>query len=47
VRIVQAGTNSKEQFSDSPDPGKALQTAIMDALSAHNAMSKQALESEK
>lgn len=44
---VQAQNNTKEQFSDSPDLSKALQTAIMDALSAHSAMSKQALGSEK
>lgn len=45
--VVQARNNTKEQFSDSPDLSKALQTAIMDALSAHSAMSKQALGSEK
>ena len=44
---VQAQNNTKEQFSDSPDLNKALQTAIMDALSAHAAMSKQALGSDK
>ena len=44
---IQAQNNSKEQFSDSPDLSKALQTAIMDALSAHSAMSKQALDSDK
>lgn len=45
--VAQAGANTKEQFSDSPDLSKALQTAIMDALAAHSAMSKQALGSDK
>lgn len=44
---IQAQNNSKEQFSDSPDLSKVLQTAIMDALAAHSTMSKQALGSEK
>lgn len=44
---LQAQNNTKEQFCDSPDLNKALQTAIMDALSAHAAMSKQALGSAK
>lgn len=45
--VAQAGANTKEQFSDSPDLNKALQTAIMDALAAHSTMSKQALGSDK
>jgi type I restriction enzyme R subunit len=45
--VVQANNNTKEQFSDSPDLSKALDSAIMDALAAHQTMSKQALASEK
>jgi type I restriction enzyme, R subunit len=41
----QALNNTKEQFDNSPDLDKELEGAIMDALSAHSAMSKQALES--
>ena len=41
----QAMNNTKEQFDNSPDLDKELEGAIMDALSAHTAMSKQALES--
>jgi type I restriction enzyme, R subunit len=43
----QANNNSKEQFSQSPDLRKALMDAIIDAMSAHESMSKQALNSEK
>lgn len=43
--IQQAKNNSKEQFSNSPDLAKELVSAIMDALSAHSEMSKQALAS--
>jgi type I restriction enzyme R subunit len=39
--------NSKEQFANSPDLANGILNAIMDALSAHTAMSKQALDSEK
>jgi type I restriction enzyme, R subunit len=42
----QAAHNTKEQFANSPDLGRALMEAIMDALDAHNTMSTQALESE-
>ena len=45
--IEQAGNNTKEQFSNSPDLPKGITGAVMDALTAHTAMSKQALESEK
>jgi type I restriction enzyme R subunit len=45
--VTQAANNTKEQFSDSPDLSKALESAIMDALAAHQTMSKQALASEK
>src|SRR5208282_3046965 len=43
----QAAINTKEQFSNSPDLTNELMNAIMDALSAHGTMSKQALDSEK
>jgi type I restriction enzyme R subunit len=43
----QAANNTKEQFANSPDLSNELMNAIMDALGAHNTMSKQALESEK
>jgi type I restriction enzyme R subunit len=41
----QALNNTKEQFDSSPDLDKELEGAIMDALAAHSAMSRQALES--
>src|SRR6185312_8826215 len=44
--IQQATSNTKEQFANSPDLGKELMNAIMDALAAHTAMSTQALDSE-
>jgi type I restriction enzyme, R subunit len=43
----QAANNSKEQFSNSPELSKAILNAIIDALDAHNTMSKQALDSKK
>jgi len=43
----QAANNTKEQFANSPDLAKEIMGAVMDALSAHTAMSKQALESEQ
>jgi type I restriction enzyme R subunit len=43
----QALNNSKEQFAASPDLAREIVFAVMDALTAHTAMSKQALESEK
>jgi type I restriction enzyme R subunit len=42
----QAANNTKEQFSNSPDLSKAILNAVMDALDAHNIMSKQVLDSE-
>ena len=39
----QASSNSKEQFSSSPDLVRAQQDAIIDALDAHQSMSSQAL----
>ena len=43
----QAAHNSKEQFSQSPTLDKALVSAVIDALVAHESMSKQALNSER
>jgi len=43
----QAASNSKEQFANSPDLKEAVMHAIMDALEAHQAMSTQALGSER
>jgi type I restriction enzyme R subunit len=45
--VEQAGSNSKEQFANSPDLKDALLHAIMDALEAHTTMSTQALGSER
>ena len=45
--VQQASSNSKEQFSNSPDLKNALLQAIMDALDAHQTMSSQALASER
>lgn len=47
VLVEQATHNTKEQFASSPDLTSALMDAIMDALTAHTTMSKQALNSEK
>ena len=47
VLVQQAANNTKEQFANSPDLSNELLNAIMDALAAHNTMSKQALESER
>ena len=47
ILVQQASNNTKEQFSNSPDLANELMNAIMDALSAHTTMSKQALDSEK
>lgn len=45
--VQQAGSNSKEQFANSPDLNDALMHAIMDALEAHTTMSTQALGSPR
>ena len=45
--VQQASNNTKEQFSNSPDLASGILYAIMDALTAHSTMSKQALDSEK
>ncbi|MGJ3522843.1 type I restriction endonuclease subunit R [Nitratidesulfovibrio sp. D1] len=47
VLAEQAASNTKQQFASSPDLSRELLNAIMDALSAHTTMSKQALESEQ
>jgi len=44
---AQALHSTKEQFADSPDLAKEIENAVMGALEAHTAMSKQALDSEK
>jgi type I restriction enzyme R subunit len=41
----QAGSNTKEQFANSPDLNRELLNAIMGALDAHTTMSTQALNS--
>jgi type I restriction enzyme R subunit len=46
ILVQQAASNTKEQFANSPDLGKALMNAIIDAFAAHSTMSKQALDSE-
>ena len=43
----QATNNTKEQFANSPDLKSELLNAIMGALDAHNAMSTQALNSDR
>ncbi len=44
---LQAEGNSKSQFEGSPTIDHELTNAIMDALSAHHSMSKQALDSDR
>jgi type I restriction enzyme R subunit len=44
-RAEQAVNNTKEQFANSPDLASEIMVAVMDALTVHTAMSKQALES--
>ena len=45
--VTQAKNNTKAQFAASPTLETQLLSAIMDALSAHQAMSKQALGSSR
>ncbi len=45
--VTQARNNSKSQFAASPTLDDELLNAIMDALAAHQTMSKQALDSTK
>ncbi len=47
ILVQQASNNTKEQFANSPDLANELMNAIMDALTAHSSLSKQALGSEK
>ncbi|SDG67290.1 type I restriction endonuclease subunit R [Roseospirillum parvum] len=47
VLAQQAATNSKSHFADSPNLMRALEEAIMDALTAHSSMSRQALDSKQ
>lgn len=47
VLTQQAANNTKEQFASSPDLATELLNAIMDALAAHQTMSRQALDSER
>lgn len=42
----QAGSNQKDQFDNSPLLKAAIMDAVIDALDAHSAMSRQALESQ-
>ena len=44
--IKQATNNTKEQFANSPDLNAELVNAIIEALDAHQAMSRQALDSQ-
>jgi type I restriction enzyme R subunit len=45
--IVQAANNTKAQFSNSPTLSKEIMNAVLDALTAHTTMSKQAIDSER
>lgn len=47
ILVQQATNNTKEQFANSPDLTNEIMNAIIDAFTAHTAMSKQALDSEK
>ncbi len=47
ILVQQAISNTKEQFANSPDLSHELLNAIMDALTAHSTMSRQALDSEQ
>ena len=45
--MKQASSNTKEQFAGSPDLSSEVESAIIDALDAHETMSKQALKSKR
>lgn len=45
--ITQAANNTKAQFANSPTLIDEITNAVMDALTAHNSMSKQVLGSDK
>ncbi len=47
ILVQQASNSTKQQFSDSPDLAREIMNAIMDALDAHQTMSRQALDSER
>lgn len=44
---IQAVNNEKARFANSPTLGNELMNAIIDELTAHNGLSKQALDSER
>ena len=44
--VLQASNNTKAQFANSPTLTTEIMNAVMDALAAHESMSKQALGSE-
>jgi len=46
VLVAQAAANPKAQFMNSPSLNDELMNAIMDAMAAHQSMSKQALNSD-
>jgi type I restriction enzyme, R subunit len=45
--VVQASNNTKAQFANSPTLTAEIMNAVMDALTAHNTMSRQALDSQR
>ncbi len=45
--VLQATNNTKAQFANSPTLATEIMNAVMDALTAHSAMSRQALESQR
>jgi type I restriction enzyme R subunit len=45
--VTQARNNTKSQFASSPTLDEAILDAVMDALDAHQTMSRQALDSAK
>jgi len=47
ILVTQACNNSRQQFDSSPDLDGELMNAIMDALTAHSTMSRQALDSAR
>ncbi len=44
---TQATHNSKARFKDSPDLGKEIQKAVIEALDSYSAMSMQAINEER
>ena len=47
ILVQQASSNTREQFANSPDLATEIMNAVMDALAAHQTMSRQALDSER